>query len=127
MNERENDDGKRPEGFTAYIPQAGRNIPVKPDQTLLAAALASGIDYPHSCRSGRCGACKSRLASGSVTLLPHTRFSISDAEKAAGLILACRAILESDVTVTWSRADEDADLPTRAADSGVRIGAQTPS
>ena len=101
---------------------------MKVDETLLAAALASGIDYPHTCRSGRCGACKSRLSSGSVTLVPHTRFSLTEEEKAAGLILACRAVLESDVTVMWGRGDEEAsDVPAHAADSDARIGAQNPS
>ena len=124
MNEQPIDNGKPSEGFTAHIPQAGRTIPVKPGQTLLAAALAAGVDYPHSCRSGRCGACKSRLAGGSVTLLPHTRFSLTEEEKAAGLILACRAALESDVTVMWGRDDEEtAHLPARAATSDSRIGA----
>ena len=127
MTQRENDDGTAAGVFFAHLPQVGRIIPVKQDHTLLAAALASGIDYPHRCRLGRCGACKSRLASGSVTLLPHTRFSLSEEEKETGLILACRAILESDVTVTWSRSDEDTDLPTHVVDSGVRIGAQNPS
>lgn len=124
MNQQPIDTGKPSEGFTAHMPQAGRIIPVKPGQTLLAAALASGIEYPHSCRSGRCGACKSRLSSGSVTLLPHTRFSLTEEEKAAGLILACRAVLDSDVTVMWGRGDEDASgVPAHAAASGTRIGA----
>lgn len=127
MNEHENDYGKPADGFSAHMPQAGRIIRVKQDQTLLAAALTSGIDYPHRCRSGRCGACKSRLESGSVTLLPHTRFSLSDEERAIGLILACRTILDSDVTVMWGRGDEDADLPTPAAGPDARIGAQNPS
>lgn len=124
MNEQPIDDGKSSEGYTANLPQVGRIIPVNRDQTLLAAALAYGIDYPHSCRSGRCGACKSRLANGSVTLLPHTRFSLTEEEKAAGLILACRAVLESDVTVMWGRGEEDAaDLSAYAVAPGSRIGA----
>ena len=124
MNEQRVDNGKAAEGFSAYMPQASRIISVKADETLLAAALASGIEYPHSCRSGRCGACKSRLSSGSVTLLPHTRFSLTEEEKAAGLILACRAVLDSDVTVMWGRGDEDASgVPAHAAASGSRIGA----
>lgn len=128
MNEQRVDNGKAADGFSAYMPQAGRIIPVKADETLLAAALASGIEYPHSCRSGRCGACKSRLASGSVTLLPHTRFSLTEEEKAAGLILACRAVLQSDVTVMWGRGEEEASgEPGHAADSDARIVAQNPS
>lgn len=100
-------------GFQANLPQAGRAVPVEPAQTVLAAALASGVDYPHGCRSGRCGSCKSRLASGSVTMLAHTRFSLTEEEKAAGLILACRAVPQSDVTVMWSRGDAGARNPVR--------------
>jgi CDP-4-dehydro-6-deoxyglucose reductase/ferredoxin-NAD(P)+ reductase (naphthalene dioxygenase ferredoxin-specific) len=95
-----------PRSFLAHLPVAGRTIHVGPDQTILAAALAAGVDYPHGCRSGRCGSCKSRLASGSVTLLPHSRFALSDQEKAAGLILACRATPQTEVTVTWNPVEE---------------------
>lgn len=45
MNEQPIDNGEPSEGFTTHMPQAGRIIPVKPDETLLAAALASGVDY----------------------------------------------------------------------------------
>ena len=74
------------------IRQAGRSIAVPEGVTILEAALADGIAYPHGCRSGRCGSCKSRLVSGEVDLLDHSRFPLSDEEKAQGLILACRAI-----------------------------------
>jgi naphthalene 1,2-dioxygenase ferredoxin reductase component len=87
--------------FIVSLPQALRVIEVESGQTILSAALVSGVDYPHGCRSGRCGSCKSRLAEGSVTMLPHTRFALSEEEKAAGLILACRAIPQSDATVMW--------------------------
>lgn len=106
-------------GFQANLPQAGRAVPVEPAQTVLAAALASGVDYPHGCRSGRCGSCKSRLASGSVTMLAHTRFSLTEEEKAAGLILACRAVPQSDVTVIWSRGDAGVGHPVRRLESLV--------
>ncbi|MFD1328837.1 2Fe-2S iron-sulfur cluster-binding protein [Mycoplana ramosa] len=99
---------RHPEGFLVTLPLARSSIRAAPDQTLLAAALAAGVDYPHGCKSGRCGSCKSRLASGSVTMLPHSRFSLTDEEKAAGLILACRAVPQSDVTVMWSRGDAEA-------------------
>lgn len=115
-------------GFVVSLPQALRAIEVGSGQTILSAALASGVDYPHGCRSGRCGSCKSRLAEGSVTMLPHTRFSLSDEETSAGLILACRAIPESDVTVMWGRGDEDAEIaPRRVEGCDDRLGAQTPS
>jgi len=88
------------------IRQAGRTIAVPEGVAILEAALADGIAYPHGCRSGRCGSCKSRLVSGEVDLLDHSRFAISDEEKAQGLILACRATPTTDAIVAWLGGDE---------------------
>ena len=94
------------------IPQAGRSLEVNDGQTILLAALAAGIPYPHGCKSGRCGSCKSRLVSGEVDLLPHTPFALSPEERADGLILACRAQPLTDATVAWlGGTDEIADIP----------------
>lgn len=89
------------------IRQAGRRIAVAEGDTILEAALADGMAYPHGCRSGRCGSCKSRLISGEVDLLDHSRFALSDEEKAQGLILACRAIPRTDAIVAWLGGDEE--------------------
>lgn len=90
-----------------WIQQANRTIQVLATQTVLDAALEQGIDYPHGCRSGRCGTCKSRLIDGKVDFLEHSRFALMDAEKAQGLILACCAIPTTDVVVAWLGADEE--------------------
>jgi len=76
--------------MTKYVEirQAGRRIEVPEGGTILEAALADGTAYPHGCRSGRCGSCKSRLVSGEVDLLDHSRFALSEEENAQGLILA---------------------------------------
>lgn len=100
--------------FKVDIRQAGRVITVPEGRTILEVALAEEIAYPHGCRSGRCGSCKSRLVSGEVDLLEHTRFALSDEEKAQGLILACRALPRSDAFVAWLGGDEElADHPRR--------------
>ncbi|MDP3612398.1 MAG: 2Fe-2S iron-sulfur cluster-binding protein, partial [Rubrivivax sp.] len=90
------------------IRQAARTLAVPEGVTVLEAALTDGIAYPHGCRSGRCGSCKSRLVSGKVDLLDHSRFALSDEEKAKGLILACRSIPTTDVIVAWLDGDEEA-------------------
>ncbi len=87
--------------YKANIRSAERTLEVPADKTLLEAALEAGIDYPHGCRSGRCGACKTRLLSGEVDLLPHTPFSLTADEREQGLILACRARLQSDIVAKW--------------------------
>lgn len=99
---------------TVEIRQAGLAIAVPEGRTILEVALAEGIPYPHGCRSGRCGSCKSRLVSGEVDLLDHSRFALSDEEKAQGLILACRALPKTDALVAWLGGDEEvADHPRR--------------
>jgi len=83
------------------LPQIGRRLKAARGQKLLDAALDAGIPFPHSCRSGRCGACKSHLIEGSVTMATHTRFALTEKEQTQGLILACRAVPDGDVTVAW--------------------------
>lgn len=39
---------------------------LEPGQTLLEAALANGIAYPHDCTVGTCASCKTRLKQGRV-------------------------------------------------------------
>ncbi|MEX4010038.1 2Fe-2S iron-sulfur cluster-binding protein [Neoaquamicrobium sediminum] len=93
---------------------ARRKIEVPEGRTILEAALAEGIPYPHGCRSGRCGSCKSRLVSGQVDLLEHTRFALSDEEKAEGFVLACRALPKVDSRIAWlGGSAETADHPRR--------------
>ncbi|OGU22981.1 MAG: hypothetical protein A2580_04075 [Hydrogenophilales bacterium RIFOXYD1_FULL_62_11] len=89
------------------IRQAGRTLAVPEGVTILKAELADGIAYPHVCRSGRCGSCKSRLVSGEVDLLEHSRFAFSNEEKAQGLILACQAILTTAANVAWLDGEEE--------------------
>lgn len=93
---------------------AGRAITVTEGRTILEVALAEGIPYPHGCRSGRCGSCKSRLVSGHVDLLDHTRFALSDDEKSQSLVLACRAVPRTDSSIAWLGGEtETADHPRR--------------
>jgi CDP-4-dehydro-6-deoxyglucose reductase len=87
--------------FTLTLPQIGRHIRVNNGQTILDAALDAGIPFPHSCRSGRCGACKSQLLEGQVAMGNHTVFALTSEEKAENQILACRAVPQADVTVAW--------------------------
>lgn len=71
---------------------------------ILEAALDAGVPYPHGCGTGECGGCKSQLLSGEVTLDAYSRDALSDAERARGVILACRARLKTDVSVQWLAA-----------------------
>ena len=100
--------------FTVHIRPVNRSIYVEAGSTILDAALVHGIDYPHGCRSGNCGACKSRLHSGDdVEHSPYSPFALSAYEYADGLILACRAVPWSDCEVSWCELDENLIHPVR--------------
>lgn len=86
---------------TLRLPQVQSRVTVAERQTVLEAALDADVQFPHSCRSGRCGACKSRLLSGEVMMLEHLPFALDVAERASGYILACRALPLTDVAVAW--------------------------
>ncbi|MEH6647357.1 2Fe-2S iron-sulfur cluster-binding protein [Sulfitobacter sp.] len=98
----------------------GRTIEVPDGQTILEAALAEGIDYPHGCKSGRCGSCKSRLSGGEVELIDHSRFALTPEDRDGGLILACRAVPKGPVSVVWLGDEDETDShPLREADAEV--------
>lgn len=98
----------------------GRTIEVQDGQTILSAAMSAGVDFPHGCKSGRCGSCKSRIAAGEVEHLEHSRFALPQDERANGLALACRAVPKGPVSVAWL-ADEDgaAAHPVRELEAEV--------
>lgn len=87
------------------IEQWPRPVRVQAGRTLLESAMDAGIPYPHGCRSGNCGACKSRLLSGAVEMAPYSDHALSSAERKDGFILACRARPLGDCMVAWRDLD----------------------
>jgi len=72
----------------------------EPSETLLEAAERANIFPPSSCREGGCGACRVTAASGETTLDSHSSAALSEADRAAGDILLCRAHAQSDLSLT---------------------------
>jgi ring-1,2-phenylacetyl-CoA epoxidase subunit PaaE len=62
-------------------------FPVAPGQTLLEAALASGLQLPFSCRSGFCTACMCTRLSGEIQM--REEHGLSAAEVKEGHALMC--------------------------------------
>jgi len=92
--------------FRVQVRQLPAALDVAVGQTILDAAQRAGYDYPCGCQSGNCGACKSVLLAGEVEMAPYSEFALSEAEKASGLVLACRAVPWSAVEIAWLEADE---------------------
>jgi CDP-4-dehydro-6-deoxyglucose reductase len=77
----------------------GRTLRVAAAQPLLEAALAAGLNLPHSCKSGHCSSCRARLLAGEIRYPGGRPLGLTEQEERAGQILLCQARAQSDLTV----------------------------
>jgi len=77
---------------------------VQQGETVLTAAMRSGVKLPHACTVGGCGTCRVKLAGGRVSYegLP---MALSPQEAEQGYALACQAYPESDLVIEVPRID----------------------
>lgn len=81
--------------LTVKVEGHGESFAAHPGQTILDAAEASGINLPHSCRSGVCGACRMRTVAGGVDM--GDGHMLSGDEVAQGHVLTCVGKAKSDL------------------------------
>jgi CDP-4-dehydro-6-deoxyglucose reductase, E3 len=81
------------------VSKSDRSFSVAPDQPVLDAALNAGLNLPHSCKGGNCGACRARLLEGEVWYPNGRPLGLADSEVAEGLILLCQAHARSDLAI----------------------------
>ena len=74
---------------------------------LLDSAMMNGVDIPHDCRAGICGACKVRLVEGRV-------YGGQDAHSEE-MIHACQARVVSDLQIITEDVPETVMMPGRVA------------
>jgi ferredoxin len=81
-----------------HITLEGYETPVaaEPGDTILASLLRAGVAFPFSCQFGTCGTCKCQLVAGRVGELPASEHLLSAAERAGGVVLACRSVVRDD-------------------------------
>jgi len=74
-------------GFELEIASSGRVIPVRADQSALAALLAAGLDIPMSCEQGVCGTCLTGVKAG--TPEHHDQYLTPEERAANNQFLPC--------------------------------------
>jgi CDP-4-dehydro-6-deoxyglucose reductase, E3 len=94
--------GKTPSIKVRVLPD-GREFSAPCDDNLLAAALAAGLNLPHSCKSGNCGSCRARLLAGQTHYPRGRPLGLTTEEADAGHILLCQAQPLGDVTLEARR------------------------
>jgi ferredoxin len=68
--------------------------------SLLSSLLIAGLAWLDiGCRSGGCGVCRIRVVNGQYDSLKMSRSRISEADEAAGIVLACRIFPKSDMRI----------------------------
>lgn len=73
---------------------------VRKGETMFHALRRYGYALRAGCREGGCGVCVLELVSGETfDLLPVAQSVLSDADRARGLCLPCRAVPTTDVVV----------------------------
>ena len=97
-----------------------RTLRIAAAQPVLEAALAAGLNLPHSCKSGHCGSCRARLLSGSIRYPNGRPLGLTAEEERGGHVLLCQARALTDLVVQARLIASVADveiktLPARIA------------
>ena len=99
--------------FTITVQPSGRTFESQPDEAILAAGIRQGIGLPYGCKDGACGSCKCKLLSGSVTHGAHQAKALSADEEAAGYVLTCCGVAQSDVVLESRQVTEAGAFPIK--------------
>ena len=81
--------------------------------TLLDAALRSGLALNYGCSNGNCGLCKARVVSGQVQKIRHHDYVLSEAEKQQSYTLLCANTAVGDLVIEALESAEPADIPAQ--------------
>lgn len=99
--------------FTITVEPSGRSFTAEPSEAMLVAGIRQGIGLPYGCKDGACGSCKCKLVSGSVVHGPHQTKALSAEEEAAGFVLTCCGVAQSDVVIESRQVTEAGALPIK--------------
>ncbi|MCL6563090.1 MAG: 2Fe-2S iron-sulfur cluster binding domain-containing protein [Firmicutes bacterium] len=74
-------------------------VAARAGETVLEALRRHGYTMFFGCRRGGCGVCQVKLLDGAVHHGPYAPQALPQEAQDAGMVLACRAVADSDVTV----------------------------
>jgi toluene monooxygenase electron transfer component len=91
--------------YTVQISGTDQRFTCAQGDTLLRAALRSGIGFPYECNVGSCGNCKFELIEGSVANSWPEAPGLSDKDRARKRALGCQSCPSSDVQIKLRPSD----------------------
>ena len=97
--------------FHIQLQPSGRVFAAEKNETLLEAALRSGIALKYSCNTGACGECAGKVVTGEVRETQHHDFMFSDAQRAQRYALLCSCAAVSDMVIEVNEVGGAEDIP----------------
>lgn len=92
---------------------------MEPGETILDAALRSGIAVDYHCENGTCGDCRARIIEGETGLCLHHDYSFKGADKSRPMLLMCRTHPASDMVIEAQEASSWQDIPLQKIRTSV--------
>lgn len=108
-------------GFQITVQPSGRSFTSNPGEGILAAAIRQGIGMPYGCKDGACGSCKCKKLAGVVVHGPHQSKALSDEEEAAGFVLTCCSVAQSDVVLESRQVTQEGAFPIKKMPTRVSL------
>ncbi|MCF7985763.1 MAG: 2Fe-2S iron-sulfur cluster binding domain-containing protein [Thiohalocapsa sp.] len=99
---------------------SGHEFFVDGTESILEAAVRSGLRLSYGCSSGNCGACKARIVSGEIWKIREHDYVLSEREKQMGYVLTCCNTAVTDVVVEAAEARSVDDLPEQEIRAQIR-------
>ena len=107
--------------FTISVQPSGRSFTAEPGEAILAAGIRQGIGLPYGCKDGACGSCKCRMLEGTVIHGEHQAKALSAEEEAAGMILTCCGVAQSDLVLESRQVTDAGAFPVKKMPTRVSL------
>ncbi len=86
--------------LTVVLDGKSHALHMNPDEHVLDAAMAAGLDLPFSCKGGVCATCRCKVMTGSVVM--DKNFGLESWETDKGFVLSCQSRPTSEaVTISF--------------------------
>ncbi|VAX10476.1 hypothetical protein MNBD_GAMMA25-1396 [hydrothermal vent metagenome] len=98
---------------------SGHQFNVEFGETLLEAALRSGISLEYNCNNGTCGKCQASLVDGEIAETLHSDFVFKNTGKVEKQILLCRCKPATDLILEAREASNADEIPEQSIQTQV--------
>ncbi|MDB5743340.1 MAG: oxidoreductase FAD/NAD(P)-binding domain protein [Polaromonas sp.] len=99
--------------FNVSVLPSGRHFTAEAGEPLLAAAIRQGIGLPYGCKDGACGSCKCKKLEGTVVHGTHQPKALSAEEEAAGFMLTCCGVAQTDIVLESRQVTDESAFPIK--------------